>query len=167
MTSPIRSPRPNKCCYGWEDARASGLGYLWIENRNIMNYSEAVEFCRKENSHLIEIDSPAQLSHAVNKMKIKSIKAKEFRLGWSAVKGWWGGASDSDKEGRWVWEQTGKPVERFLWADNEPNSHGEEDNLCFLSWFGYKGADAAGSHNMYPLCQIKRCKYILNHSARH
>ena len=68
-------------------------------------------------------------------------------------KGWWGGATDAEEEGSWVWITSGKPVEKFVWADGEPDNYGDEDYFWFLDWFAFKGADVPGQHKMYPLCQ--------------
>ena len=142
---------------GWEDGRSVGLGYLWFEKDAHLTHSEAVKFCEKKHGHLIEIDSQAQLDYVVNTLKIISKNVRVFPLGFSHAKGWWGGATDEDKEGTWLWEESGAPVQSFVWGTNpqQPNSHGDEDNFCFLDWTGFKGNDVAGTHKMYPLCQYK------------
>ena len=142
---------------GWEDGRSVGLGFLWFEKEAQLTHPEAVRFCEKKNSHLIEIDSQAQLDYVVNTLKIISKNVRVFPLGFSHAKGWWGGATDEDKEGTWLWEESRAPVQSFVWATNpqQPNSHGDEDNFSFLDWSGFKGHDVAGTHKMYPLCQYK------------
>ena len=142
---------------GWKDGRSVGLGFLWFEKVAQLTHSEAVTFCEKKNGHLVEIDSQAQMDYVVNILKSISKNVRVFPLGYSHAKGWWGGASDKDKEGTWLWEESGRPVQSFVWGTNpqQPNSHGDEDYFCFLDWTGLKGNDVAGTHKMYPLCQIK------------
>ena len=144
---------------GWEDGRHVGLGYLWFEKEAQLTHAEAVSFCKvkERNSRLVEIHSQAQLDFVVNTLKIISHDVKVFPLGYSHAKGWWGGATDKDREGYWIWEESRRPVQSFVWATNpqQPNSHGDEDYFCFLDWSGFTGHDAAGTHKMYPLCQLK------------
>ena len=53
----------------WEDASQVDLGYLLFEKSEILNHSQAITFCEKRNSHLIEIETEEQMVFVVNKTK--------------------------------------------------------------------------------------------------
>ena len=144
------------CCDEWEDASNVSLGYLWFEQQAQLNYSQAVSFCEERLSYPIEINSKNQLNFVINKINLISENVENLTLGGAPAKAWWGSATDKEEEGTWKWSQSGKAVEEFVWGGVEPNNYGDEHNFCLLNWHQYKGADVAGSHMMYPLCQQKR-----------
>ena len=142
----------------WEDARYLNLGHLWFEKSSQLGYSQAKQFCEARQSNLIEIDSKDQMDYIVGKLN-------SFGLGGD---GWWGGATDEQREGTWRWPKSGQSVQSFVWGRvsgdcditcrcQEPNScGGDEDYFSFYRANGYKGADFLGSLSLYPLCQQKR-----------
>ena len=146
----------------WEDARYLNLGHLWFEKSSQLVYYQAKQFCEARKSNLIEIDSEDQMNYIVGRLTGP-------RLG---GKGWWGGATDAQSEGSWIWPKSGQRVQDFVWGRapggceipviapcrcQEPNNcGGDEDYFSFFRDNGYKGADVIGSLTMYPLCQQKR-----------
>ena len=144
----------------WEDARNLNLGYLWFEKSSKIGYSQAKRFCEAQKSNLIEIETREQMNYIVGKLS-------SFGLG---GKGWWGGATDTQSEGTWIWPESGRQVQSFVWGRasfacgdwpfcrcKEPNScDADEDYFSFIRVKGYKGGDVSGDLRLYPLCQQKR-----------
>ena len=151
-----------ECDETWVDASSVGLGYLWFETSAAYNYSSAIAFCERRNSSLIEIDSKEQWNFTITKLETISEKVP-FSIdafGESMVKAWWGGASDEEKEGEWVWTKSGVPVQEFVWGEGQPNNYKRKQNyFCFHKQKGqesFEGNDDIGSTRYYPLCQKKR-----------
>ena len=107
------------CDEDWTDGNSVGLGYLWIERFTTCNYEEAVRYCGERHSHLIEIFTSEPMEFVVNKlMQLNTdhaIQTNCFRSCPSCTRecwvGWWGGVSDEDQEGKWVWPKSGKLVD--------------------------------------------------------
>ena len=107
-----KSPMPF-CEEDWTDGNSVGLGYLWIERFTTCNYEEAVRYCGERQSDLIEILTSEQMEFVVNKLiqlnTGYAIQPNCFQSCPSCTRecwvGWWGGASDEDQEGRWVWPE--------------------------------------------------------------
>ena len=144
------------CNKDWEDADNVGLGYLWIEKSQKMNYADAKIFCESKNANLIEIESQDQMNFI--KEKLKSVGESMDPDQRDDIY-WWGGATDEDKEGTWKWTQSGKTFDTtsFVWAEGQPNNAGGngEDYFCFWNKRGYLGNDCGGSLKTFPLRQRK------------
>ena len=155
----------SECTENWEDASDIGLGYLWFETSETMNYADAVTFCKDRDSRLIEIDSQEQLNFTMEKLLTISedVAWQSFPEGvpWETplqYKAWWGGATDTVEEGSWVWTQSGNPVQDFIWQSKQPNSKGGYQNyLCFeIKPSGdtpIGGNDFDHDSKNFPLCQ--------------
>ena len=142
------------CNKDWEDADNVGLGYLWIEKSQKMNYADAKTFCENKNANLIEIESQDQMNFI--KVKLKSVsESMDPDQGGDIY--WWGGATDVEMEGTWKWTQSGRTVDSYVWAEGQPDSaHGGVENyFCFWNKKGYLGNDCGGSLKTFPLCQRK------------
>ena len=166
-----KSPMPF-CEEIWTDGNSAGLGYLWMERFTTCNYEEAVRYCDERHSHLIEILTSEQMEFVVNKLiqlnTGYAIQPNCFQSCPSCTRecwvGWWGGASDEDQEGRWVWPESGKPVDAFVWGQNwEPNGGRGENHFCTFSWrdhrpYKFFGADRKSGDKIFPLCQQINCR---------
>ena len=142
------------CNKDWEDADNVGLGYLWIEKSQKMNYVDAKSFCENKNSSLIEIESEEQMNFITDKLKTVG---ESINQGQNGDMLWWGGATDEEEEGTWKWTHSGTSIQSFVWAPGQPdNAHGGvEHYFCFWKRKGYLGNDCQGSSEMFPLCQRK------------
>ena len=153
----LQSSAMQVCCDNWINASHVDLGFIWFEKSETLNYTDAVRFCQRRQSHLIEILTEEQMNFVVNKLKTIKNHVKVVIWGDNLQgKGWWSGATDKDEEDTWVWVQSGKSVEEFVWGSGQPDDYGNEDYFWFLNWYGFKGGDVAGHYKMYPLCQQKR-----------
>merc|ERR1712080_564640 len=76
------------------------------------SWLEAVEFCGKLKSRLIELNSPEKFKSIIQVLGTKS-KGQH----------WWVGASDSRTEGTWLWEnsQTNLSKSSHLWEEGRPH----------------------------------------------
>ena len=155
-----------ECNETWVDGSSVGLGYLWFETSRTYSYSSAIAFCESRNSSLIEIDSQEQWKFTIAKLKNISEKVP-WRISSDGYiwQGWWGGATNEKDGGKWVWTQSGVPVQDFAWGEGQPNIQNWNPNgqgyFCFYISpdYGLKnfvGNDFSGHEKIYPLCQQKR-----------
>jgi len=69
--------------------------------------------------------------------------------------GYWVGGTDTNVEGTWVWEGTGKRIINYMnWHQNEPNNGGgNEDCLELRRSYGWIWNDAnCGNQNLF-ICE--------------
>ena len=145
----VKSSLP-ACNSDFEDASHLGMGRILLRKTEKMNYAEAVYYCQKRHSTLVEIESQSQMTYVHNKLK----HLGEDHDGQTIV--WCGGATDTDVDGDWKWTQSGKKVEDFVWGSNEPVvGHYGKDFLGFSIFRNYSGSAIDGARKCYPLCQQK------------
>ena len=110
-----------------------------------MVQDEAYEFCYK-------LDTRARL------LELHNEEQKEYLnllLNHEGVKYYWLGGTDKGHEGHWIWENSIKPIEEFVWYQGEPNGG---INSNYMLW-SFNSGGAVGDvpwdyANVHPLCQI-------------
>ena len=137
------------CNSDFEDASLLGMGRILLKKTEKMNYQEAVTFCQKRHSTLVEIESEEQMTFVNNRLKDLDKDSDGKPIVWC------GGASDDGAEGDWRWTQSGKKVDDFVWWPGEPGGAHQDHFLGFESFRDYYGADIDGARLCYPLCQQK------------
>ena len=145
----VKSSLLPACNSDFEDASLLGMGRILLKKTEKMNYQEAVTFCQKRHSTLVEIESEEQMTFVNNKLKNLGIDSNGYTIAWC------GGASNLNAEHEWRWTQSGKKVDDFVWGDNEPGGALQDHFLGFESFRDYYGADIDGGRSFYPLCQQK------------
>ena len=114
-----------------------------------MNYDEAKRWCSGKNAYLIEIHTPQQMEFI--KLKLRTLASAQS--GWGL---WWGGGSKKTEgeDSCWVWGNSGKLVQDFVWDNGQPNQDGPF--FCFDSGDpGYNGVACRKDSTFRPICQKK------------
>ena len=135
------------CDPGWMDASFQNMGCLFFEN-TAMNFEAAIQFCGESNAHLVEVQTEAQMDFLV--MELQSLETLIGQYNW------WGGASDSGREGHWYWQHSLTDVGTFVWGYNQPDFTYASNYLAF-GYGGettYHGWDNSPDMLHNPICQI-------------
>ena len=145
------------CPDGWLDASEAGMGCLWAHGDDTtMTWDAANTFCNSNsNSSLVEILSTFEAEY------IGSLLPWTSELGPNQA--WWTSATDSLKEGEWVWLPSLKPVGDFMWGPGEPdgasgpNEPDKPSVDCMYLYIGndYMAYDCYCEYSGTPICQIK------------
>ena len=130
---------------GWLNA-GHGVGCLWFPESRLEKYSyaNAQEFCASKDGYLIELHSKEQMD-----LIRATLNNKQF---WGYT---WGGATNVDKEGCWMWGNSNTKVESFVWFNQtEPENSVWKNYFCFNSNGNkYYGDACAGDLLGMPVCQ--------------
>ena len=81
----------------------------------------------------------------------------DFNVNISAHEGeytYWLGAQDIVEEGRWMWYNSFRPVEQFMWSIGYPNSWSSKDDCMWWDTSIHGAKDNSCTRTHYPLCQI-------------
>ena len=87
---------------------------------NVMTYEDALQYCK-------DLTTDGGLAEIINE------DTQYFLTGVLVTKQlylhdhWWIGANDRNKEGKWIWEHSGKEVAYNNWRVGEPNDFGGQD----------------------------------------
>ncbi|XP_053396097.1 uncharacterized protein LOC123550814 [Mercenaria mercenaria] len=122
-----------------------------------VEWEVAVEKCKLEDAFLVEIESSVENSHVVNLTTTRAVDEDKaitdiyeyaynyyynFYLGEADSRsiGPWLGASDKQTEGKWVWEYSGRNLDKAFqgWNDGEPNGKSRENCLHLHEKLDYK-----------------------------
>ena len=152
------------CDENWTNATDVGLGYLWFDTSETIDYAAAKRFCRKKNSSLVELETSRQFDFIKMKLKIlaEGIDWSYYCYTWR-LKKWYAGATEV-REGTWMWTQSEEifTSENFIWGKDQPNDfcYTDQKYLCFSisrSTGNIFGDDCTGDkdNKAYPLCQKK------------
>ena len=146
------------CPDGWLDASEGGLGCLWAHaDATAMTWDAANTFCNSNsnsNSSLVEILSTLEAGYIWSLLSSSHLVYDNI---------WWTSATDSLKEGEWVWLPSLTPVADFMWGPGEPDGmSGMNDpdkpavDCMYLSVNnGNKAYDCYCQYAGSPICQIK------------
>ncbi|CAD7000705.1 unnamed protein product [Ceratitis capitata] len=91
--------------------------YYYVSAIAKMNWFQAVHFCRKLDSNLINIASKAEMDAITNFLIANGLVNKRF----------WTSANDLEEEGVYKSISNGQPIAYTKWGDNEPNNVNNED----------------------------------------
>lgn len=91
------------CDEGWESF-GTHCYYLSSDSKT---WDEALDFCKSKKSHMVEIDNKVIVDFLIQQCKGGVL---------------WVGANDRETEGRFVWQNSKKPVSPELFYKNEPNN---------------------------------------------
>lgn len=149
--SPV--PKPNvsqsKMCYeGWIDGGSSGLGCLHF-GQELSEWAKALDYCYEKRSTLLEIKTEEQMKFIRTFLDTVEMYSKNADLMW------WVAGSDEEKEGDWVWTNSGESVADFVWYQGKkPPSDSSENYLCFVAINNNTyGTDCRGTETSFPICQ--------------
>ncbi len=120
VNRPFPIERKMYCNYFFSD---DGHSYNYVQIYEGMTYFAAEEFCRYEESYLVEIDSPIEQYF------------RQWLVGIERLV--WIGLQDKDQNGKWSHWNSGAPVEFSNWDDGEPNNHDGVEycaELNFRKW---------------------------------
>ena len=134
---------------GWTDVLEPfvDMGCLFFEETDTFSWDLAGAFCQEEqDGTLVEVLNVDQLDFLV------------MQLGILAAHGggtwWWLGATDTSREGDWVWMASLSPVEQFVWYVNNPNDRTSSSCMTMYSTHG-SAQDASCQTTFKPICQKK------------
>jgi len=123
----------------------------WVEHEgncyqfnsgSTLDYWGARDFCRKQKSSLLSINSQQEQSFIAGKVQQHEVVM-------------WLGLSDGTVEGEWSWED-GSPLTYFNWKAGQPNSYGgNEDCGAMVTKAGYWGDTWCGRKCMFT-CKKKK-----------
>ena len=103
------------CEPGWEEN--DNRCYFW--STNMLNWTDAEDFCKMKGAHLASVTSTATNDYA--------LKGKDKRRMYHL----WIGGSDLEVEGVWKWADC-SPWEFTFWRSGEPNNyHGAQDCINY------------------------------------
>ena len=63
------NPTNTKCEDGWSDETSVGLGCILADKRAVFNFAQANDFCKAQDSRLIELVTELQMKHVSNLLK--------------------------------------------------------------------------------------------------
>ena len=143
-----------KCEDGWSDETSVGLGCILADKRAVFNFAQANEYCKAQDSRLIELVTELQMKHVSNLLKNVSRSKPTDQ--------WWGGAVQvgPEQDRNWTWIESGAPVQDWAWGANYPGNFNDRNNFIFqlfqdvsgnLSY--YYGRDVREDSIYYPVCQ--------------
>ncbi|KAK3748706.1 hypothetical protein RRG08_019413 [Elysia crispata] len=101
-----------------------GRVYILTKKRKQFNIAKANKYCRKFGGYLVEIDGKDEMKFVQN-LLLPTDKWSHFFTG----------VNDIDKEGKFVFYHSKKPVPKLKWASGQPDSYGDcvEINGGFLN----------------------------------
>ena len=151
VTNLLNSAEGNQesCEHRWEDGHHVDLGCLWMEKTSSkLKFSQAKNYCNKQNARLVEIATAQQMSFLVTKLQEKC----------DVICDWWGGASKKISGGLWFWEESGNLVDPLIWVGGKEPTNLDSDfqyRSCFNTTLGYQGSACRGINKLLPICQRK------------
>ncbi|XP_045198814.2 perlucin-like protein [Mercenaria mercenaria] len=139
-------------CGAWE--RVGFSCYKFFDEE--VEWEVAVQNCKLEDAYLIEIDSSIENTFAVNIVnQTKTRNVTDTSDSKDGNSGPWLGASDKQTEGNWVWEYSGRYLNRGFqgWHDREPNGKSRENCLHLLEKQDYKWNDTPCARKNPYVCE--------------
>ena len=100
----------NVCPEGWIDLTYLDMGCVLLQNATsqLMNNEEAYNYCYDQDARLLEVHDEDQ------KDQLELVLHHE-----QESNSFWLGATDLYHEGAWIWGNSMKPVEEFIWEEGE------------------------------------------------
>ena len=139
----------NTCGVGWLDESEVGLGCILLEKTG-QTFGEANDYCKNQNSILVEIGTKDQLHKLSNLLKKASGTFRYF---------WWGGAIQlrPEKDKNWIWQDSGTTVQDWVWGPNEPGTDSDVNHFMFdyrpSENESFWGGDTSFENIWFPVCQ--------------
>ncbi|XP_060558315.1 C-type lectin domain family 17, member A-like [Ruditapes philippinarum] len=133
---PEKIPGTTTCTDGWLPFEGS----CYMFGQTAFDFTEAENFCRQNNSHLIHVESSGE-----NEFIKDHLKQLQLR-------NWWIGMSDELIEGTWIWFDTKEYVHFSDWYPGQDQTTTED---CAIFWLplAFKWADYSCLGNFYPICE--------------
>ena len=147
-----KQPEENSglCPDHWIDATLSGLGCLYFNSSSGATWEEASNWCQHpdNNASLLEIWSELQLDF---------VQSELILLDNGVSNGWWTGATDLGREGRWYWAGSLATVGEFIWwSGGQPNGGTGSNCMWLEGGYSFFGADlSCGPYEIFFICQRK------------
>ena len=143
-----------KCEDGWSDETLVGLGCILADKRAVFNFAQANEYCKAQDSRLIELETELQMKHVSNLLK---------NVSGDNLNQWWGGAIQvgPEQDRNWTWIQSGAVVQNWTWGAGYPGNNNNETNHFIFQQYqdilsrnrSYHGRDVSKDWYYYPVCQ--------------
>ena len=121
-----------------------------------MTKEEAGLYCADLDSdaRLMEVHTEQQLTNLrrfIGFLTFKKLMERYIILDNEGDFKYWLGATDSDQEGVWIWEDSLTPVDDFIWGDRVDS---DDNNCMYLDESHLQAHDLPCLSTLYPLCQI-------------
>ncbi|TRY72163.1 hypothetical protein TCAL_09052 [Tigriopus californicus] len=118
--------------------------FLW--DTDSMSWENAVDFCKSQGDrvHLVEI---------LNSKKNEILKEALSNDPIAYSKGsFWMGLNDREREGQYIWENSGLEASFFDWSENQPAGDAQD---CTVMYYGgnFQWYDSDCPSFFYPLCE--------------
>ena len=140
-----------KCPQYWTDATQVGLGCLFFDTTNQMDWPEAQESCKSmaNTGHLVEIFSEEQQSFLV-------AKAFEIQALTGQSNPWWIGLTYDLSNEFWIWSYSQTAPNYTSWAYEEPigvkvSIYALLEDVMVWNWY-----NCPISCKINPICQINQ-----------
>ena len=124
-----------RCDKGWDSFSDHCYNIIY----KAKTWDEANEYCQNIDSSLVEIDSNEEFQF------IRDTYTQRLY-------GIWVGAHDRAQQGQFVWQQSKQPVQKDLWAQDQPNNNGGNEHCALWGYYG-KLYDRICSNRRYFVCE--------------
>jgi hypothetical protein len=137
----------NECDPAWVQATFVHMGCLYFEPELRLSWDMAGQYCQDEhNATLVEIEDTDQFD--VVQMNLEMLAEHE-----GGAQYWWTAATDSSREGRWVWMATLASVGSFIWAEGSPDPAVAAYNCLSIKPTNHGATDSMCTSEYKPICQ--------------
>ncbi|KAK3773820.1 hypothetical protein RRG08_009767 [Elysia crispata] len=96
-----------------------GREYLLTKKWELFNIAKANKYCRKFGGYLVEIDDEDEMTFVQNCLDTDDDEVH-----------FWTGVNDIDKEGKFVFYHSKKPVPKLKWAHGQPDNYGDIEDCA-------------------------------------
>ncbi|XP_028128388.1 uncharacterized protein LOC114324755 [Diabrotica virgifera virgifera] len=93
------------------------------------NWYDAAVFCKSRNMSLVSIESEEENAFLYELMKQRYGESMEY----------WFWTSGIQRNNRWVWTSTGRPIEYFNWMTYQPDNQRSQENCIEMRYNWYTG----------------------------
>ena len=107
-----------------------------------MNWNDAQTYCQNQGGNLASYRSQTELDKIVK--YANTCESDSF---------FWVGATDKEKEGKWIWTDDKTTLAFSGWAEDEPNNEDEEEHCGAIETEDKALYDADCSAELFFACQ--------------
>ncbi|CAH1105451.1 unnamed protein product [Psylliodes chrysocephalus] len=115
-------------------------------NSDKMNFTEALDYCKKNNLQLAAIETLAESEHLYKEMSYLGIFLLPF----------WSSGTKLSKSNEWIWLGLGELITFFDWNDGEPSTK-DGNEFCIAINPDYTGhgfwSSKSCNSSIFSLCQ--------------